>query len=97
VDSTWERTEPEQVKTVGGGVVKWKPTSDYHAVSECGRYHISRVINSGGSWYDGWFGNSHGQGADSSKMAAHIYGSREKRKVLRALEIHNDKQQLVAA
>lgn len=37
--------------------MKWKATSAYHAISDCGRYHVSRARIGYRDYYDSWFGS----------------------------------------
>lgn len=36
--------------------IRWKSTSDHHAVSECGNYHLSLAVIGEMRIYDSWFG-----------------------------------------
>jgi len=70
-------------------MLKWRVTSEYHAVSQCARYHVARarVMRDGRliDWYDGWFGTTN---LDANRFAQHVCGSVNKGSVLRQLNAH---------
>lgn len=53
-------------------------TSDYHAISDCGRYHVSRARIGDRDYYDSW------RGSIKTNNLVHLHGSCDKRAVIQA-------------
>lgn len=35
--------------------LRWRVESDYHAVSECGRYTVCKVVMGDRPWFEAWY------------------------------------------
>lgn len=66
--------------------LRWKITSAYHAISECGNYHVSKSVIGTGEYFDSWYGSTEG------KNLRHLHGSCDKAAAIQACE--TDLQQL---
>jgi hypothetical protein len=62
-------------------------TSDWHAVSDCGRYHVSRARLGAHDHYDAW------RGTLASNDLEHLHGSRDKYAAMQACVDHASHQQ----
>lgn len=71
--------------------IQWKPTSDFHAISECGNYHVSLALIGGEKYYDAWFGSM------AANNLRHLHGSRDKGAAIRACETDIQQQRQSAA
>lgn len=58
--------------------MKWRVTSNYHAISDCGLYHVSRAVIADRDYYDAWYG------AMASGNLRHLHGSCSKRAAIKA-------------
>lgn len=36
------------------GILQWRHASDYHMVSECGRFTVAKLFTGGAATYDAW-------------------------------------------
>lgn len=71
--------------------LRWKPTSDFHAISECGNYHLSLAVIGEGKYYDAWFGSMAGNNL------RHLHGSCDKAAAIQACQDDLDQQPRRAA
>jgi hypothetical protein len=51
-------------------VIKWRQVDDYHAVSDCGRYKVCRIIWGGAMFYEAWRGKTFLARAEDSDSKA---------------------------
>lgn len=58
--------------------MKWKTTNDYHAISDCGNYHVSKAVIGERDYFDSWFGSTAG------KNLRHLHGSCDKQAAIQA-------------
>lgn len=60
--------------------MKWKLVDNWYAISDCGRYRVSRCVLASGNWFDAWYGTF--AGGD----LVHLHGSHDKRAAMQACE-----------
>lgn len=60
--------------------MKWRATSAYHAISDCGLYHVSRAVIGERDYYDSW------RGSMKTNDLRHLHGSCDKAAAIRACE-----------
>jgi hypothetical protein len=50
--------------------LRWRQVDAYHAVSECGRYSVCKVVIDGAQWFEAWFGKQMLDSAQAENSAA---------------------------
>lgn len=58
--------------------MRWKPTSQYHAISDCGNYHVSKAVIGDREYFDSWFGSL------KQNNLRHLHGSCDKQAAIQA-------------